>query len=138
MGDTITAQLVGHETKRFLSLTLQESPEEAPCGTPVPTGLHEDIDHVAVLVHRPPEILTPTANRHEYFVQKPRVSELPLSSLQPPRVVGAELLAPLPDGLVRHGDAPFGEEVLYVPEAHAVSVVEPHGVADDLRQKAMP
>ena len=64
-------------------------------------------------------------------------SESTLSSRQPPSVVGAELPAPLPYGFVRHDDSSFGKQILNIPEAHAVSVVDPHGVADDLRRKTM-
>jgi hypothetical protein len=38
MGDTVAAQLVGHDPYRFLSLILQESAEESPRCTPVPTA----------------------------------------------------------------------------------------------------
>ena len=37
MGDTVAAQLVGHEPHGFLSLTLQQSAKESPRCTPVPT-----------------------------------------------------------------------------------------------------
>ena len=61
-----------------------------------------------------------------------------MSALQPPGVVGAELPAPLPNGFVRHDDAAFGQQILNIPEAQAVSVVQPHGVADDFGRKAVP
>ena len=32
----------------------------------------------------------------------------------------------------------FGQQILNIPEAHAVSVVEPDGMADDVGRKAMP
>jgi hypothetical protein len=32
---------------------------------PITLGLHKDVDHVAVLVNRSPEILLPTLNRYE-------------------------------------------------------------------------
>ena len=32
----------------------------------------------------------------------------------------------------------FGQQILNIPEAHAVSVVEPDGMADDFGRKAMP
>ena len=95
MGDTVAAQLVGHEPHGFLSLTLQQAAKESPRCTPVPTGLYEDVDQVTVLIHRAPEILALTVDRHEDFVQEPRISESTLSSLQLPSVVGAELPAPL-------------------------------------------
>ena len=137
MGDAVAAQLVGHETRRFLALPLQEFSEESPRRTPVSTRLDEDIDQITVLVHGAPEILTLTVDRDEDFVQKPRIAEAALSSPQPPGVLGAELLAPLPNGFVRHDDAAFGQQILDIPEAQGVSVVQPYGVADDLRRKAM-
>ena len=138
MCDTVAAQLVGHEPHGFLSLTLQQSAKESPRCPRVPTGLYEDVDQVTVLVHRAPEILALTVDRDEDLVQEPLVSESTLSSLQPARVVGAELPAPLSHGFVRHDDASLGQQILNIPEAHAVSVVEPDGMADDLGRKAVP
>jgi hypothetical protein len=138
MCDAVAAQLVGHETHGFLSLTLQELSEESPRRTPVPAGLDEKVDQVTVLVHGAPQILALTVDRDEDFVQEPRIAESTLSAFQPPGVVGAKLPAPLPNGFVRHDDASFGQQILDIPEAQTVSVVQPHGVADDLRRKAMP
>ena len=138
MRNTVAAQLVGHEPHGFLSLTFQEFPKESSRRAPVPAGLDEEVDQVTVLVDRTSQILTLPVDRDEDFVQAPRIAEPTLSALQPPGVVGAELPAPLPNRFVRHDDAPFGQQILDIPEAQAVSVVQPHGVADDVRWKAMP
>ena len=138
LGNSVAAQLVGHETTRFLALTLQEFSEESPRRPPVPTGLDEKVNQVTVLVHGAPQILALTVDRDEDFVQEPRISESTLTSLQPPGVIGAELPAPLPNSFVRHDDAAFGQQILDIPEAQAVSVIQPDGVADDFRRKAMP
>ena len=138
MCHTVAAQIVGHEPHRFLSLTLQQSAKESPRCLRVTMGLHEDVDQVTVLIYCAPEILALTVDRHEDFVQEPRISESALSSLQLPSVVGAELPAPLPKLFVGHDDASFGQQVLNIPEAQAVSVVEPDGVADDFGRKTMP
>ncbi len=53
-------------------------------------------------------------------------------------VVGPELPAPLPNGFVRHDDTSFRQQILNIPEAQTVSVVQPHGVADDFSWKTMP
>ena len=76
-----------------------------------PTGLYEDVDQVTVLIHRAPEILALTVDRHEDFVQEPRISESTLPSLQLPSVVGAELPAPLANGFVGHDDSSFGQQM---------------------------
>ena len=138
LGNSVAAQLVGHETTRFLALTLQELSEESPRRTPVPTGLDEKVNQVTVLVHGAPQILALIVDRDEDFVQKPRISESTLTSLQPPGVIGAELPAPLPNSFVRHDDAAFGQQILDIPEAQAASVIQSDGVADDFRRKAMP
>ena len=108
MGHAVAAQLVGHETHGFLSLTFQEFPKESARRSPVPTRLDEEVDQVTVLIHRSLEILPLTVDRDEDFVQKPGISESTLPALQSPGVVGAELCAPLPNGFVRHDDASFG------------------------------
>ena len=100
MSDTVAAQLVGDETTGFLALAPQESPKESPSRPAVPTRLDENIDQIAVLIDRTPEILALTVDRHEDFVQEPRIAESTLSAFQAPRVVRAELPAPLPDRLV--------------------------------------
>ena len=138
MGNAVAAQLVGHQSHGFLALTLQEFPKESPRRTRVPTRLDEEVDQVPVLVHGAPEILALTVDRDEDFVHKPRIAESTLTSLQPPGVLGAELRAPLPNRFIRHDDAPVGQQIFDIPEAQTVSVVQPHGVADDVRRKAMP
>ena len=117
MCDTVAAEFVGHEPHRFLSLTLQQSAKESPRCILVPAGLDEEINQVTVLVNRTPEIVALTVDRDKDSVQKPRISESTLSTLQLPGVVGAELRAPLPNGFVRHDDAPFGQQILDIPEA---------------------
>ena len=61
-----------------------------------------------------------------------------MAAPQPSGVIGAELPAPLSNRFVRHEDAAFGQQILDIPEAQAVLVVEPHGVADDVGRKTMP
>ena len=97
----------------------------------IPTRLQQDVDDLAVLVDGPPEVLALAADGHEQFVQMPGVADGPGPTPEPSRVGGAEGLAPVPDGLVRDGDAALGEEVFDVAEAEGEPVVEPDGVADD-------
>ena len=115
-GDTVAAQLVGHEPHGFLSLPVQQSAEESPRGPRGPTGVCEDVDQITVLIHRAPEMLALTVDRHEDFIQEPRISESTLSALQLPSVVGAEFPAPLPNGFVGHDDSSFGQQILNIPE----------------------
>ena len=111
--------------------------KKARGGTPIAPGLHEDIDHVTVLVHSPPEILPLPLDGHKEFVQVPRVAQAASPAPQPPSVVEPERLTPLPNRFIRHGDTPFGEEIFNISETQAEAMVEPDGVTDDLGRKAV-
>ena len=50
MSGAIAAQFLRHQPVRFPSLSFQQLAEEAFGCTPIPTGLHEDVDHVAFLI----------------------------------------------------------------------------------------
>ncbi len=97
-------------------------------GVPIPARLEQDVDDLAILVDGSPEILTPAANGHEEFVQMPRVADWPRAPPEPPCVGHTADLAPLPNGLVRHGDAALGKQVFDVAETEGETVVEPDGV----------
>ena len=93
-------------------------------GGAIASRLHEDVDHVAVLVHVAPETLSPAVNGDEELVQMPYIAHPAPAAAQCPGVVEPEGLTPLPDRLVRDGDHAFGEQIFDVAEARAKGVVE--------------
>jgi len=60
VGRRVAAKLVGDQTPWRTALPFQQLTEEAFGRTPIAPGLDEDVDHVAVLVDGPPEILLAT------------------------------------------------------------------------------
>ena len=137
VGCCVAPELVCDQAARLAALPLQQLTEEACGRTPIAAGLHEDVDHVTVLVHGPPEIPPLPLDGHEEFVQVPRVAQTASPAPQPPRVVAPECLTPVPNRLIRHRDTPFGEEIFDISETQAEAVVEPDGATDDLRWKAV-
>ena len=91
MCDAITSEFVGHKSERFATLALQESAEEPSRCSPIPARLHEDVDHVSVLVNGTPEVLALTVDGDEQFVQQPDVAEPALAPFQSPGVLGSTL-----------------------------------------------
>src|SRR5713101_6396829 len=71
VGRRVAAKLVGDQTLWRTALPFQQLTEEAFGRTPIAPGLDEEVDHVAVLVDGPPEILLATLDIHEQFVQGP-------------------------------------------------------------------
>ena len=133
----VASQLVGDEPPGWPALPLQQLTKEAFSGSPIASRLDEDIDDVAILVHRTPEILPLTLDGYKHLVQVPRIAEATLPSLQPASVFWTELDAPKSDRFIRDGDPPLGKEVLDISKAQTKAMVEPNGVADDLRWKSI-
>jgi len=69
--------------------------------------LDENVDHLAILVDSPPQILSLTLDRHEQFVQVPGVAQATLSSPERPGVFDTELPTPLSDGKDRRFKLPL-------------------------------
>ena len=133
----IASQLVGDQPTRHAALTLQQLAEEPFGGLPITARLDENIDHVTILINGTPKILPPALDRDEDLVQVPRITEAALPTLQASSVLRTKLEAPKPDRFVRNRDAALRQQFLNVPKAHAESVVEPDGVADDLGWKSI-
>ena len=52
-------------------------------------------------------------------------------------IVGSEFPAPLPDGFVRNNDSTFCQKIFNITEAQAEAMIDPYGVADDVRREAV-
>ena len=118
-------------------LALQQFPKETGGRPPVTPRLDEDVDHVTILVNRPPEISTATLNLHKQLVEIPGVAQAPSPSPQRLRVRRTKGQTPLPNRFVGHRDPTLREQVLRIAETQAESVIQPHGVADDVRRKSV-
>jgi hypothetical protein len=103
----------------------------------VPSTLHQDIEYIVVLIHRPPQVMPHAVDGQKHPVE---VSCVARSGLSMPQLIGIllpELAAPLADGFVGHVDATCDQELLHVTVAQGESIVEPDAVADDLDGKAV-
>jgi hypothetical protein len=117
VGRGVAAELIRDHSARCPALPFQQLPEEALGGSAITPGLHEDVDHVAVMIDRAPQILLAPPNRDEQFVQVPRVAETALLTAQPARIRGPERTTPLANGLVGHDDASLGEEIFRIAKS---------------------
>ena len=106
-------------------------------GSLVPVACDQDIEYIAVLVHRSPKIMAFAADCDEHFVHVPDVAESTLSSPQSTSIRWSKLPAPGSNGFVGYGDAPLSEKVLDIAKAQSEPMVQPDGMADDLGWKAV-
>ena len=57
MSNAIATQLIGHDLPRLATMRTQQSPEEPFRCCSIPLRLKIYVDHLTVLVNRPPEIM---------------------------------------------------------------------------------
>ena len=107
VGRRVAAQLVRHQTSWRTASPFQELPAEAFRRVSITPGLHQNVDHIAVLVDGPPEILLMPLKIDEEFVQVPGVAHRPTAAPRRARIRRPERATPLPHRLVGHGDAPL-------------------------------
>ena len=87
-GSGVAPRFVGNDPQWFGALAAQQSAKESLCGTLVTMRLYQDVDHVSILIHGPPQILLLAVESDEDLIQVPLVTEPSLSSLQFPSIAG--------------------------------------------------
>ena len=65
---TVAAKLVGDQPSRLAPLPLHQLAEEPLGSAGVAPSLDQNVDHVAILIYRTPEVVALPADRHEYFI----------------------------------------------------------------------
>ena len=73
VGGRVAAQLVGDQPTGEPALFLQQRAEESHRGAPIPPRLDQDVQHIAIFVHRSPEVLLAAVQGHEEFIEVPGV-----------------------------------------------------------------
>src|ERR1700682_5004907 len=106
---TVAPEAIGDQATGDTAAPLEQLAKEPRGGVAIPARLEQDVDDLAVLVDGPPETLTLATNRHEEFVEMPRVADRPDPMPEPPGEREAEGLAPVPNRFVRDGNASLGE-----------------------------
>ncbi len=133
---TVTPELVG--VNDFWRGVLTKEPSEEHTGRlRVPVRLKQDVEHRPVLIHRTPQPMFGSSDRHAHFVEIPARTSTGFALPQFFREQRRELDVPLPHGLETDHDAALMEEFLDIPLAQRETVVQPQGVADDAQGKTV-
>jgi hypothetical protein len=75
MSDTVASQLVRHDLAGLISVTFEQSFEEALGGLPVSACLQEDINDFAILIDGTPKIVLLALDFHAHLVEVKRIAE---------------------------------------------------------------
>ena len=74
MSDLIAAQPVSDDDPRHVLQALEEFAEELLSGHRVSARLNQDVEHIAVLVDRTPQVMDRALDLHEHLVEMPLVA----------------------------------------------------------------
>ncbi len=138
MCSRITPKLVGDQLPGCLSLMFQGPTKEVLSGSAISALGDQNIDHVSILIDGPPQIAALTLDGDEEFIDVPDVAESSLFPTESSGVRRSEFLTPVSDRFVEDKDSSLREQVFYVSKAQGEPMVQPNGVTDDFRRKAMP
>ena len=133
----VGAEFIGYNRRRREALLLQEFPHQPNCRPSVPAGLNQEIQDFALTVHGTPEIELPPSNYDDHLVQVPAFGQSWPPTLNPPRIGPTEFQDPSSNCLIRDVETTLGKQVLNVPIAQRETAIEPDGMLDDERWKAV-
>jgi len=134
---SVRRQAVGDDRLRLHRLVAQEALQKRQSCVVIPPLLHHDVQHLALVVDRAPEVHPLAADAADHFVQVPTGRRRRAFAFQVTGDLRAELDRPAADGLVADIDAARRQHLLNVPKAEGEAEVKPHRVPDHVRGKAM-
>ena len=105
----------------------QHLAKEAFGRSPVSVACDQDIEYIAVLVHRSPKIMTFATVCDKRFVHVPDVAESTLSSAQSTSIRWSKLASPGSNGFVGNNDATLSQKVLRHRESLENTISFPDG-----------
>src|SRR3989442_477063 len=116
---------------------LQERAEELLGSLLVLAPLHQDVEHHAILIHRPPQSVLLVGHRDAYGIHVPLLTRpgTPAPALMGIRL--ATFATPHAHGFVRAEDTTDAQQCFHVPVAERKAAIPPDGVAGDLPRQPM-
>jgi hypothetical protein len=136
-GGAIAAEFIRDDDPRHIPQALQQLAEESFRRVLVPPALHQDIEDMAILIDRPPQIVAFTPHAEKHLIQMPFVARSRAPAAQLIGIGLPKFPTPLSHRLIRQDDATLGHELFDIPIAEAETKVQPDAVADDLGREAM-
>ena len=135
MRGIIAFEFIRHQPAGLTALAFEQASEKPFRGTLIAAALHENINHIPILIHRSPEILPLPLNGDEHFVDVPDIAQAALSFFKLMSIGRYKLLAPLANCFVGDRDATVGKQFFDLSKTKEEPMVQLDGVTDDLRWK---
>jgi len=134
---TVGAKPVSHD-RTWPAIAFHHPLEKLQCSLAIPALRRKDLQYLAFVIYRTPQIIRLAIDLHEDFVQVPTPLRI-RSSLNAmfSDLVGehwTETVPPEPNRLVTDVDAPFEQNILDLPQRQRIADIHHHHEADHLGQ----
>lgn len=137
LGGPVALEFVGDDHPWHVPHTLEKLAEELLCSLLISPALHQDIQHVPLLIDCPPQIMMLAFDRQKHLIEVPFIAGPGAAATELIGILLAELATPLADGLIGYHYAPLEQELFDIAVAQAEAKVQPYCVTNDLHRKAV-
>src|SRR5262245_33244193 len=135
LGGTIAFEFISDDYARYVGQPFEQLAEELLRGLLIASTLHQDIQHVPILIDCPPQIVVLTLDDQRHFIEVPFVARPGTAATKLIGILLAKLATPLANSFIGYDYASFKQQLFDIAKAEAEAKVQPHRVADDLDRK---
>src|SRR5262249_38670519 len=107
LGGPVALQLIGDDHPRYVRHSFEQLAEELLRRSLVPPTLHENVQHVALLIHSPPQVVVLALDGQKHLIHVPLVTRPGAAATELIGIFLAKLTAPLANSLVGDDDSAF-------------------------------
>jgi len=137
-GSAVRAQLVGRHLFRREALLAEQLAHEPDSCALVSSALNQDLEDLALMIDRAPQVHMPAGDPDDHFVEMPAITRSRTAPSQSPGDRRSEFEHPTANALVGNVEPALGQQLLNIAIAQAEPEVQPDSMLDDDRRKAMP
>jgi hypothetical protein len=132
LGYEVATQLIRHDLPWLSATGSHQPPEEALCCCTISPSLQKYINHFAILINSPPQVMPLAVYLDEDIVDVEGIAAASMLSFQAAGIDCSGFDAPQTDGFSAYCDATFSQQIFDVLVAQIKPTVEPGGVRNDV------
>jgi hypothetical protein len=137
LGRPIALQFIRDHCARGIPQALEQLVEELLGHSLMATPLHENVQDMAILIDRQPQIMTFALDRQKDLIEMPLIPGLRPAVAQLIGILWAKLTAPLADRFIGQDDATSKQELFHVVVTETKAEVPPDAMANNVNVKTM-